>query len=1279
MPSLSASISIVDVTDGATGATGITGATGATGATGVTGVTGATGKTGATGATGLTGATGITGATGDTGATGATGLTGATGVTGATGSDAYTVILTNENHTFVGTTSAAIPSDTSIGFNVAECYVVAMKGATQIAAKIGTIQGAPTGMYTSISGNNTTSAKFTVTVDSTMTTQNGVLTIPVTIDTNKTFSMRFTYSLALMGATGATGITGTTGITGATGTPATAYWLIVSDAAVVKTVSGTYKPTSITVTAKQQTGTSAVSDYTGRIKIDTYNGSAWTTRINRDSATETYTIPSSVTQIRCSLYIAGGTTTLLDQQIVPIVVDGIDGATGATGITGATGATGQTGATGATGITGLNNAQVILYKRGSEAPSKPTATLTYTFATGVLSGTLSGWTQAIPSGTDPVWAITASASANTTTDTIASSEWSSQVKILENGTPGGTGASGLNQATIFLYQRASSAPSKPSAAVTYTFATGALSSIPTGWSRNIPAINGSPCYVTTAAAISSNASISIAAASWSDVVKLVEDGAKGETGATGPTGVTGITGATGTPGTNGGRWYSGTGITGTSTTATIFSGSGVASAVVGDMYLNTSTDNTYRCTVAGAPAVAKWVYVNNIKGDTGQYATEIVTQYYLSTSNTTQTGGSWEDSPAAYVSGRYYWRREKITWTNPSATTYTEPVLDNALTSANSTATSALTSANGKNTIYHQNNEPTGGTYKQGDTWFDTNDGYKMYTYNASTSSWVAEQFGVNAIADLSITNAKIADGTIQNAKIATLDGGKITAGTIEATQIAANTITLSKMTSEAQATINDASKIATNYITEVTSDGMFVHRDDVGYDGDQPTDNDAYGVHITDSVDIIRAGESVASYGESARVGKDGAEHILISAGDTRFYSRDNDIVAEIVSSSDDIAYISQDLVIYSNTHTGSTKISPNYILSQEMPITINFYFEYQGNPWSTHMNLTSMSSQTVDIIANDVVIGSLTGSLGMVFINRTEYRVSINYNTTGTIDNVAAYCQYYNDASRPYFRFGNLSETATTIPGIFSFSTGNSCVAAGVSSFAEGDKSIAAGDESHAGGIFTNASGQASFAHGLNLIANGNFQTVIGKYNIPINNAAFIIGNGDNPGIIGGLSNAFTVDWDGTTECSGGVHGSFVQATGTGSISCGTSPTIVNLRKGLSTGDIFYNPSGTFSMTGGTPSGVTINTTGLYRVFGSVNITPSSATARIGCYVGNNTSSTYVATIMNASSTSVHEINCGPKLVEITAGTTVYLMGRNGNVNADSVNTYMLIERVR
>ena len=73
----------------------------------------------------------------------------------------------------------------------------------------------------------------------------------------------------------------------------------------------------------------------------------------------------------------------------------------------------------------------------------------------------------------------------------------------------------------------------------------------------------------------------------------------------------------GATGTRGSQWYSGTAITGTNATGTVFSGSGVTSALVNDMYLNTSTGAVYKCTTAGNAATAKWAYAGSIKGATG--------------------------------------------------------------------------------------------------------------------------------------------------------------------------------------------------------------------------------------------------------------------------------------------------------------------------------------------------------------------------------------------------------------------------------------------------------------------------------------------------------------------------------------------------------------------------------------------------------------------------------------------------------------------------------------
>lgn len=81
------------------------------------------------------------------------------------------------------------------------------------------------------------------------------------------------------------------------------------------------------------------------------------------------------------------------------------------------------------------------------------------------------------------------------------------------------------------------------------------------------------------------------------------------------------------------------------------------------------------------------------KGDTGRGIRSITAEYYLSTSNTTRTGGSWSATVPVYVEGRYYWTRSKIMWDDSDTPTYTTPVLDTAITNANSAAYQALRQA----------------------------------------------------------------------------------------------------------------------------------------------------------------------------------------------------------------------------------------------------------------------------------------------------------------------------------------------------------------------------------------------------------------------------------------------------------------------------------------------------------------------------------------------------------------------------------------------------------
>lgn len=68
----------------------------------------------------------------------------------------------------------------------------------------------------------------------------------------------------------------------------------------------------------------------------------------------------------------------------------------------------------------------------------------------------------------------------------------------------------------------------------------------------------------------------------------------------------------------GGMTYAGSGITGSSTTATVFPGSGVTKAYPDDVYINTDTDdscgNVYSCVTGGDANTATWVYNGNIRG-----------------------------------------------------------------------------------------------------------------------------------------------------------------------------------------------------------------------------------------------------------------------------------------------------------------------------------------------------------------------------------------------------------------------------------------------------------------------------------------------------------------------------------------------------------------------------------------------------------------------------------------------------------------------------------------
>lgn len=250
------------------------------------------------------------------------------GETGAAGADAYTVLLTNESHVFAGSTSAAVASS-------ATTQVLAYKGSAQQSVTIVSVNGVTastastatgiTGLSFQCNALSGTSPTITFTCTTAFVSPNG--TIPIVIKVGSiSITKMFTYSIAFKGATGGTGAA------------SSSYWLVSNADTVQKTSNGDIlcTPATLTFTGKSKTGSGAPADYAGRwIIAYSTDGIAYTNAYTStaNEASASLTASPSYKAVRARMYLAGGTTTLLDEQIIPFVSDGAVGASGVDAVT----------------------------------------------------------------------------------------------------------------------------------------------------------------------------------------------------------------------------------------------------------------------------------------------------------------------------------------------------------------------------------------------------------------------------------------------------------------------------------------------------------------------------------------------------------------------------------------------------------------------------------------------------------------------------------------------------------------------------------------------------------------------------------------------------------------------------------------------------------------------------------------------------------------------------------------------------------------------------------
>lgn len=121
--------------------------------------------------------------------------------------DGYSVVLTNDNYTFLGTTNSVSGTQTTT------TQVMALCGSEQVPCTVGTIT-CPTGI-SAVSDGKTPMPTITITATSALT-KSGTITIPIVVDGDITINKTFSYSIAFKGQTGQNGTSVTVSSTSVT-------------------------------------------------------------------------------------------------------------------------------------------------------------------------------------------------------------------------------------------------------------------------------------------------------------------------------------------------------------------------------------------------------------------------------------------------------------------------------------------------------------------------------------------------------------------------------------------------------------------------------------------------------------------------------------------------------------------------------------------------------------------------------------------------------------------------------------------------------------------------------------------------------------------------------------------------------------------------------------------------------------------------------------------------------------------------------------------------------
>jgi hypothetical protein len=241
------------------------------------------------------------------------------GQKGDAGVNAITVVMTNENATVATNSSggSGVYTGTATQIHVYEGSTALQYDGTGTSnGTFKVTQGTATGITAGTLTDGGSYANIGVASNITADTA----TVPYTITGKRQDGTTFTAEKTLSITRVKAGVDGTT---------PTSYWLITDVGAINKDVNGTYTPNKVVATGMKQTGTGAPGSYSTWYRFsESTDGSTFSTKQTSTGNTTTATYSFSAANlkaIKVEMFVAGGTSTKLDEVIIPIVADGATG------------------------------------------------------------------------------------------------------------------------------------------------------------------------------------------------------------------------------------------------------------------------------------------------------------------------------------------------------------------------------------------------------------------------------------------------------------------------------------------------------------------------------------------------------------------------------------------------------------------------------------------------------------------------------------------------------------------------------------------------------------------------------------------------------------------------------------------------------------------------------------------------------------------------------------------------------------------------------------------